>query len=575
MGEGSCAFTTATDTGEWSCPHDAVTDDRCVFHLSAAERAAAGIDDEEVSCRFAAAIEAASSEREAAFRGCDLGRLEVADRAFEEGRPFQIDLRGAEIEELVMTNCRIARTIRFDDAEIGRVSLQLVSGDGVLSFYQATVTGELEAEELYCRVLSFREGVFGSLSVDRSELSRLDARAAEADAVTVKRVSVAGECSFREAVIDGDARFEQVDVAGSASFLKATVVEDFAFADGSVWERAMCQELRVDGDAVLRQSSFEAEATFERGQFGSLDLRFGEFDARATFDDAVVDGGVEALQAEFDDLSCTGLSVGDDVSFTSVVVDGYLDCALVPAGDAEPTASFREATVRSGTIDVGAGGVAHTFRAATLDSVSLTGGDGEDPLESVAFENTTFGEFDFTSLRPALRNRGWALPVSGSDPGVHETTYLRAKNGARTTGDNDTAAEFFRQEMRWRRRDAYEQMRGGEGVERLRGGWQAFTNGAFAATCGYGERPSNVVASSAVVVVGFAGVYAWLLSAAPTLDAARRYLTFSLQTFVALVLGPTPAVEDAALQFAVALEAFVGAFFIALFVFTLTRTVQR
>jgi hypothetical protein len=98
------------------------------------------------------------------------------------------------------------------------------------------------------------------------------------------------------------------------------------------------------------------------------------------------------------------------------------------------------------------------------------------------------------------------------------------------------------------------------------------------AECGYthdvsGERPFRPVLFSLSIIALFAGVYAWL-DAPITYAEPFGYLTFSIEGFVSLVLG-LPVVSGPALGFVVALEGFVGGFIIALFVFTLTRSISR
>jgi len=58
------------------------------------------------------------------------------------------------------------------------------------------------------------------------------------------------------------------------------------------------------------------------------------------------------------------------------------------------------------------------------------------------------------------------------------------------------------------------------------------------------------------------------------LDPEAIHLTFSVQSFVSLVLGG-PTVENAFVSFIGATEGFLGGFMIALFVFTLTRSIAR
>lgn len=55
----------------------------------------------------------------------------------------------------------------------------------------------------------------------------------------------------------------------------------------------------------------------------------------------------------------------------------------------------------------------------------------------------------------------------------------------------------------------------------------------------------------------------------------QAYLLFSFQRFITFILGPPPSPPLFGLRLASAVEGFIGAFFVALFVFTLTRSIDR
>jgi len=161
-----------------------------------------------------------------------------------------------------------------------------------------------------------------------------------------------------------------------------------------------------------------------------------------------------------------------------------------------------------------------------------------------------------------------------ASPGQLENTYLRAKNGANNIGDNTAAAEFFRKEMHYRRMKYGHLIRsGGYSKSSLRLAVKWVGNALLNVSCGHGERPSRTVYLSVVTILVFTGLYAFLGIELPY-EGMAGYLTFSLESFVALVLGQ-PQTTNSITTFAVALESFLGGFIIALFVFTLTRSINR
>lgn len=214
-------------------------------------------------------------------------------------------------------------------------------------------------------------------------------------------------------------------------------------------------------------------------------------------------------------------------------------------------------------------------------------GATESSLDHFRLLDTTFEGFDFGRYRTSLRASDWTVHdvVPGVLPedvthepsvGELETTYLKTKNGADDVGDAKAAAEFFRKEMAYRRRQHACRVR--DGTEplrvRARATWQLLANVALGLTSGYGERPSRVVAFSVGVVVFFTGVF--LLFGPETPYGSRvGSLVLSLESFVTLVLGGAQPVDDPVVRLLAQVEGFSGVFLVALFVFTLTRSIHR
>jgi hypothetical protein len=161
------------------------------------------------------------------------------------------------------------------------------------------------------------------------------------------------------------------------------------------------------------------------------------------------------------------------------------------------------------------------------------------------------------------------------DPGALVTTYVLARNGANRVGDVDAASRFFRNEMLQRRREYREAARGDGTVwGRSVAAFDYVSNVLFDLSSGYGERPSRVLLASGAVVVVFAGAFAALLPE-PPYGGPVGYGLLSLESFVAMILGGGTEQSDLIVRLAATLEGFVGAFLIALFVFALTRSLER
>jgi len=178
-------------------------------------------------------------------------------------------------------------------------------------------------------------------------------------------------------------------------------------------------------------------------------------------------------------------------------------------------------------------------------------------------------------------------------PAVLEQTYLDAKNGASQVGDDDVAGEFFTLEKRYRRRRLWEALAGVEGASGAGGvvatGLDWLENAVFDRVAVYGESPTRVVTVSATLVGLFAVAFAVLLDQPPYGDQylgsgvlpesvalALQPLTLSVESFVTLVLvGPADQRLTPLVHLLGQVEGFLGVFLVALFVFTLTRSVHR
>ncbi len=124
----------------------------------------------------------------------------------------------------------------------------------------------------------------------------------------------------------------------------------------------------------------------------------------------------------------------------------------------------------------------------------------------------------------------------------------------------------FLRELRYRRQRDWEQ---GEYSN-------ALFNLTYDAIAGYGERTSRVVISSLTSVVIFAEVYGLLIaSTGSALDHILLSYTTSLQAFVSLIFGGGSELESPIIRLLAGVEGFIGAFFIALFVYLLTQSARR
>lgn len=158
-----------------------------------------------------------------------------------------------------------------------------------------------------------------------------------------------------------------------------------------------------------------------------------------------------------------------------------------------------------------------------------------------------------------------------------ESTYLKARKGADNAGDTVAAGEFYVRELEARR--CLHKQRLVKDDDTFGPLKDYISNSALWVLAGYGERPSHVFLSSVVLIFLFAGLYAGTAVWTGALEngiyqGVTGYFLLSFESFIAFVLGGA-AVESRPIRLLADIQGFIGAFIIGLFVFTLTRSINR
>ena len=368
---------------------------------------------------------------------------------------------------------------------------------------------------------------------------------------------------FTEARFEGPVTLDKARFETPARFLETEFADSFVayrtrFREGN-FHNARFGELAEFTDArferaQFRETDFEAIVRFNQTVFEEPSFSGSRFAGAVYFDEATVPESVGLRKARFDEL----------VSFESLDLAAgtcYLDC--------------KGARFAAGRLYLPEDGTAvYDLTDATIGEVELADGQPRaDLFDHYRFLNTTFERFDFGSYRSVFHECDWRIhdvvdvphleTEESPSAGERETTYLKAKNGANEVGETKAAAEFFRREMLARR------------AQYLPGDpWRWTANLLLDLTAGYGERPSRVVGVSIGTILGFAGAFA-VLRSTPPYGNPVGYFVLSLQSFVTLVLGGAEDAGGPWIRLLAQIEGFVGAFLIALFVFTLTRSIHR
>lgn len=536
----------------WKCPREPTTDGYCLFHSQEPTPTATATETLVEAVKTADGVVRLIGAR---IEGLDLDYASI-----DANRTYPIDLRSATMTgELTARHAYIAHPLRLDGA--------LVEGGIVLDDAVFTQRVTLDGAEL--------RGPFSAQVTRFDSLLRLYGTVFGA---IERRDGTPGTAHDLSAV---DRPRQSPTVAGGAP----------VFARGAVFEQGVYAERATFGDAA----DFMNARFLEVGNFIECGFAAGAVFARSNFDDnlnltgALLDaptakirskiGGSNGVEHErtLDGvaLHCNGITcqtsvmldetrLGGDLRLCNITLDRDLDTTGAAATATTVTIDCRKSQTVSGRL--GGDGLVYDLTEATLGETDLVGIE----FTALSFDDTTFDGFDFGEYKEQLRATDWQLHDETMSPIERENLYLHAKNGANDIGDDGAAAQFFIREMTARGASHRERLTRSGGIRPL---VDLLGNLILRVTCGYGERPSYTLGFSAVIIGVFTVGYAIAGVSAPY-GGFDGLVTFSAQAFVsALLSNPTPADQTAALL--VAVEGFLGGFMIALFVFTLTRSINR
>jgi hypothetical protein len=584
--------------GPWRCPHyqfeppDGPPNgyDYCPFHAGT-ERVADASALGEALLRIATNTPA----REPAFRSLPTGLKTYVDRV-RDGvltAPERAQFLGATLGD-----------VTFDHRSIGGpsmspIDLRGVTVDGELSLRSASVE-----RALWCDGGTVREGTDCSATTFERRAGFGGVQFGQRVTATDAQFDAAAE--FRSARFAGAAAFGGATFGGVASFSDATVVGTADFRDTEFGNGLRGVGLRFEGAADFMAATFRAVANFTEAEFAAgAVFSSTDFEGNATFREVTFDGPTLLSQTSdytsvddrWDRIDVDGRTVRE-----TAVVFRNVNCAgTLRVVDADVRGSVRVAatsladeTFVTGLTPLSESGAVVFDGVETVTGALAPGDDiqvtirdttvGAVELPPTAFggmvlSDIRFDGFDFGAYKQVLADRGWRLHAAGddTDPQMLENLYLRAKNGANSFGETRAAGGFFRWEMRFRRlayaTEARRALRARNVLSAGQACYQWVSNRLLQATCGYGEQPAKPVLFSAGMILVFALVYAVLGLRLPY-TVPIGYLTFSIEAFVSLILG-TPRTEGTLVNTVVAFEGFLGGFLIALFVFTLTRSISR
>jgi len=507
-----CTVWDTADESEQRCPRPTVADhDRCVFHLTPEERAAADITSATLRAAFLADLDADDpARREYAdvhldeldlsalvVDGSDVGRLTFRDVTVDG----TLDLSGAVVRHPIdFSACRIGRL----DATAATFEMEFTVDD--------TAFGS-ESEQATC--LLARRGSF-----ERS-LRISDARFD--GGVEFAACDVSGWLDFDGVTVAGPAHFPNLSF-GTAQFVSTTFERGTEFV-GATGDRALFTRVRLDGSGDSLDLS--------EGTFGLLRVS-PEEEFRCNLRDATVSAG--RLDQPGDAVArydLTDATVGDvDVDCEPDTFDRYRFYRT--QFDGFPFAAYR-AVLR-----------ANRWRLHEYVGTHV-GADSTEGLE-------------LTYLEAKQGASGTGDSETASMFFVRELRHRRRRYGAHARAVEYSLTHRVEAAMRWITNGFLDTVAGyGERPQRtLAIALAVIVTSAFAYPAAGG-----LVTENEVVSYGTHG-----------LRAALDGLYFSIVTFATLGLGDVHPAGDIG-RFIAASEGLAGAFLTAVFVFSLGRRVTR
>jgi len=516
------------EDGTWSCPHEALPGyDKCPFHLPVAERP----DDLNVTAEFLGHIKQAQNlesrkdrQRKTQFIDATFENFNISGEVLDTGTNHYINLAHANIADANLTDTLIRQPVRFSHA-----------------------TFEDESR--------FNDAIFEGF-------------------VDMRNSKFLAPARFKGAIFNRPFSVRHAEFVENAYFWHTIFKQYATFRDVDFREYAYFRGVDFEKYVRFSQAHFHDEAKFKLGEFGDdADFIHTRFDGSHSFTDAEFE-----RTTDFSGVRASGpMDLSGATLETLEMTPEKIDCKT-------QYVDLSGSVIKEGELSQpDEGDILYDAEGATLGDVSVTTPSNESAIEHIRLVATSFDGFEFESddMNPEVAE--WRVHTVFDDsvlpadrrgepsPDTLRETYLKAKNGARQVGNTAASGHFYYKEMKYRRKYLAEITISG-GANGFSTGFAWLRNTVLWIVTGYGEYPLRVVGSSVGIILGFTGLYQLLGSTdTPIVESAL----FSAQSFITFIVGSPPQETTDLIAAASIIQGFIGAFFIALFVYAFTRKLNR
>lgn len=594
----------------WECPHEVaeVSDSYCLFHLTEDEQEE--VDDETVADAF---LDLVSSPRRESkrFIGARIQTLNVNFQRVDAPDNHPIDLRFATIEEFQANYSHFEQPLLLSDSDIFEFNCKQSKFNNLCAIESASLSsfdctrarfnGQLSIQDTEVDFGWFQDAVFQKGIRARNSEFTIGAR-------------------FKSTTFDGPADFERAyfnspytNLEGQDSKSAMQMQRNLSIRPLFTGQMVVAPEHWVD-DPMFDADHYDDErfyfserefvdenyVHFNDSSLNGADFRFADFASRAIFDSTNFDyadfGNAEfSNQASFVDSQIFGAIYFNAVYFdsvemrflpedTGVVYNENSDSRTIDLRN-KGRVYLTESTIERGHVrQPSEGEVYYDVGRARLGDVDIISDDNS--FQHLLVRKTEFDGFDFTEYRDDLEAINWEidkndvidplLPIP-QDKSIREITYLKAKQGAAQVGDTIAESEFFQREMNFRTFrysiDPHstdpiwvELSRVANALRHIIG------NQLYRVTCGYGEKPSKVFISYTALVVCLS---AFLMFPYLALGEPDLFIRGVIQVGKMLTFGQTGTVPGWFAGLVGLFQTFIIPTYIALLVFTLSRSIDR
>ncbi|MDS0261723.1 hypothetical protein NDI56_20170 [Haloarcula sp. S1CR25-12] len=586
---------------EWECPHPIhdESESRCIFHLGEEGRASTTVA--EVRDAFVDRLEANSS-RSNQFVDAVLPVIDLKHERVDIGGTPRIVLDGAAIVSLDCSDSELPASITGYDVKIKSFKAHFADIDGHLRFEDSKIDSFSLIGATLSKRMIIDNCVMETISGHRTSFEKL---------VEISQSEILEAADFSKATFESDASF--VGTSFKSEYAETELEEEeqrYRFMHMTLLPLRGIRRTSTEPDP---DASFGGEPDTDDLQIyygGRLyeDSRFFQFSDidphGADFRDVRFEGSANfdcsrLENAEFSRIEATELSFTETEIFGLIHLSGAtierLELRCIPLDVLSPEADDSDGTfaglngtgriylhdshIKSGRfIQPDSGTVYYSLRGATIGDIDIIPQSGA--FEHIIANKTNFDGFDFPDYRESLQSRNWTIdvdplsPLPAEERGMdqREVTYLKAKQGAKSVGDTVAVSAFFRKEMHNRISQYQWGYHDDPSLLEILGSiGHILSNLAYNAVTGYGEDPHRVVASYILLTVGISAFVAFPF----VLEEPSSFVDATLALSRILVLGSSNELPPWLQPLYRLFDRLVVPGFVALLVFTLTRSVER